>query len=389
MTYTAPVVSYSTTLNGTYTTITGIQNVQIRRGRMNFQDNFPQTLLTVELIPANSYATPFAVGQFIDVRESNSASAKAWFCGQITDVQRTYEMPYNSSTGAAPADRIVLTATGALGFLGSTQLVNVARAAGESAQTARTLGNSLNVASVISAYPSAPNSAGTFNGSALDAINGLARTAQQYLDDVDSSRTVLFGALFRFYMLPSGFAASNAVIPSFRDNITGTPPANQYRFGNLEFLSSAETRFTKSVVEPDGLATQEATTGSAPYNTINYSTFNSTTADALSLANYLVSLLSGIVQAAPYSIATNTAIAPNCMQLGQLYLDSLSVPLIGNEVEVVFRGSTVSGIVQGMQMNFTQEYGSIRLFVSPTLGAPFRLNSDTQGVLGTNRLGYP
>lgn len=389
MPYTPPIVSYSTTLDGTYTTITGIQNVQIRRGRQYFQDNFPQTSLTVELIPANSYATPFAVGQFIDVRTSNSSSAPAWFCGQITDVERTYEMPYNSSTGAAPADRIIISATGALGFLGSTQLVNVARAAGESAANARILGNSINVASVISAYPSAPNSAGTYNCSALDAINDLARTAQQYLDDVDSIRTVFFGALFRFYMLPSGFAASNNIVPSFRDNIVGTPSANQYRFNRLEFLSAATTRFTKGVVNAEGLTTQEATTGSAPFNTLTYSTYNANTADALSLANYLVRLLSGSVQAAPYSISTDTATAPDCMALGYLYLDGLSVPLIGNEVQFVFRGSTVSGIVQGLQMNFTQELGSIRLFVAPTLGAPFRLNSDTQGVLDTNRLGYP
>ena len=72
MPYTTPVVSYSATIDGTYTALTGVQSAVITRGRQRFQDP-PQPLsLSLELIPATSYALPLARGQFIDVRATSS-----------------------------------------------------------------------------------------------------------------------------------------------------------------------------------------------------------------------------------------------------------------------------------------------------------------------------
>ncbi len=88
MPYTAPTVNYCATMAGTYTTLTGVQSVSISRGRRYFQDNFQASQCVVELIPATSYSPELAIGQFIDVRVANTATSRAFFTGQITDVER-------------------------------------------------------------------------------------------------------------------------------------------------------------------------------------------------------------------------------------------------------------------------------------------------------------
>ena len=136
MSYTPPTVNYATTSVGTFTSLTGIQSVTINRGRRHFQDPYPPTVCTIELIPADSYATPLAIGQFIDVRDTNSGSSPCYFTGRIIDVVRRYDMPYNNVTGAAPGDRITITATGATGLIGSANLDAVSIAGGTTVSNA-------------------------------------------------------------------------------------------------------------------------------------------------------------------------------------------------------------------------------------------------------------
>jgi hypothetical protein len=377
MAYIAPTVNHSATNNGTYTTLTGVQSVNINRGRQRFQDPFPQSSCTVELIPANSYALPLAIGQFIDVRDINDASSPCYFTGQITDVNRTYDIPYNSGTGSAPGDRITITATGGTGALGSAQLNNYSIP--EQAVSV-SLDDIVSNEDVLLVYEetSVFNSAQTLNGAVLNAVNTLLQTAQLLIDDADTLRS---GTRRSVYIYPN--TANSALAMSYSD--TGAT-----RYKTLQYESSAQSTFNWVEVEATGVYTSVTALGSPPFNALKYTTFNRNLADTSSLSNYLYALLSGQLTPVPFTLSTDTATDANCMNVARM-IDFYSrfFSAIGQVAQITFRGTTVSAQVQGLSANFYPDRGSVQLFFSPSLGVPFTLDSASFGVLNTNRLGYP
>lgn len=376
MPYTAPTVNYSATPMGTYTSLTGVQSVSIRRGRQRFQDPYTQSSCVIELIPANSYALPLAIGQSIDVRATNSASTPCYFQGRITDVTRTYEIPYDPVTGAANQDRITITATGGTGAIGSATLTNYSLPSGNLEVN---LQNVISFCGVLalSDFTALTNSAQTLNSAALDAVNNLCRTGLLFLDDGDNNR------------------GSNSPFVFFYNNTSDSSLGFSYsdtgatRFKALEFESSAQNTFNYVEVQPAGLAPQVTSSGSAPFNALDYPTFNSTTADALSLSGYLYNLLSGQLTPVPFTLSTDTATADGCLTVAEIPNAATRKQYLGQIVNITFRGSTVQGQIQGVNTVFYPDRASVQLYFSPSLGAPFRLDSSTNGVLDQNRLGYP
>jgi hypothetical protein len=375
MPYTAPTVNYSATINGTYTTLTGVQSVSISRGRQRPQDPFQPSTMVVELIPANSYSVPLAVGQCIDVRPTNSAATDdAYFAGRITDIERTYDFPYNSGTGAAPSDRIVITALGPTGTLGLETFTNFSWPAGTSLDNAILVSGNANVLLFGSAVPqnTARTSAQTYTGSALDALNKLATTGQFFFSDNDGQRNALYPNNYLWGSNP-GYSPTF----TFRDTA-----GSGYRFNRLEYLTSIQNTFTQVQINAEGLAPQEAETGSAPYNTLVQYSYNETTSDALALANYLLNI-STQTTPVPFTVSSNTAVDSAIMALGVMNDVNL-----GTFVNIIFRGSTVTACLQGINLMFTPQMGTVQCYFSPTLGQPFILNSASNGVLDQNRLGY-
>ncbi len=390
MAYTAPTVNYCATINGTYTSLTGIQSVSINRGRQRFQDNFTQTNCTIELIPAASYAVPLAVGQFIDVRTTNAAGSPAYFVGTITDVERSYSIPYNTVSGVAPADRITISAAGTLGVLGKStfsQYYMVSTNCTESVFAA-----AFDAGAVVDCI-GANYSSLTFNSAqllndigVLDLTNGLLRTCQYFVDDIDNARASYLGKNSVGATFPAGQGNT-----SYTFSDVGT--VGTYRFNNLQFLSSVQNTFTQVQVAPTGLATQTASSGSAPYNTLVYDTYNLSTADASALASYIVSMQQ-TATAVPFSITTNTLMAETCTSISQLALTSVLNDItagmnLGATVTVTFRGTTTTATIQGISTTFYPDYASVQLFLLSSVATAFTLNSTIIGILDTNRLGYP
>lgn len=394
MSYSVPIVTYSTSLQGTYTQLTGVQNVTISRGRQRFTDNFPASSCTIELIPATSYATPLAIGQYLDVRVTTSGTSRAYFTGRITDIQRRYEMPYNSSTGYAPADRITITATGGTGTLAATQTLNFPIGNSANRVVEENIGNIATNVNVFRSWVTYQPSVFVkqlttpVSGGSLDIVNKLLRTGQMVIDDLDLNRTVLFSNQNtgirvwysdEFVELPSE--------PVFTDV---KPVTTQLPFTAIEFLSGAQENYTQVVVEADELADQNATTGLAPYNALTYTTFSESTTEAASLAGYLVSMLSGQVTAAPFMLQTDTYVAPLCVE--QLYVPRAQfaeTSLIGTSAAIQFRGTNYKAIVQGFNCSFSLNRAIATFFLSPSLGQPFILDSTAYGKLDVNRLGFP
>lgn len=394
MSYSVPIVTYSTSLTGTYTELTGIQRVSISRGRQRFADNFPATSCTIELIPAASYSTPLAIGQYIDVRVTTSGTSRAYFTGRITDVHRRYEMPYNSSTGYAPGDRITITATGGTGTLAATQTLDFAIGAPANIAVEANIQNIASAANVSRSFVGygasvpAKQLATPVSGGSLDIINKLMRTGQMVIDDMDLNRSVLFAG--QFTAIRVWYADEFVELPSEPVFTDITPVTSQLRFTGIEFLSGAQENYTQVVVQPDELAEQNATVGAAPYNSLTYTTYSESTTQASSLANYLVSMLSGQLTAAPFMIETNTMAAP--LMVEQLYVPragSSETSIIGTSVAIEFRGAYYKAIVQGFNCSFYVDHATATFFLSPSLGQPFVLNSTAYGKLDTNRLGFP
>jgi hypothetical protein len=381
MPYTAPTVNYATTQNGTYTTLTGVQSVQIVRGRNYIQDNFQASTCVIELIPATSYATPLAIGQFIDVRVTNSATARAYFCGRITDIERTYDIPYTSATGAAPGDRIIISASGATGITAQYQF----------SASAGTLAADVTTTQMSQVFSPCgviliPNIGSSINGSAIslpgqgafDVINKLCRTGQHYVDEGDNERntSTIFGS--NLFAISTSAGLINA---SFSD--TGA-----IRYNQLTFQSSAETRFNQINVYPDGLATQ-STSGTAPFNSLDYYTNSATTSDAASLSGLLYNLFNTLTTPTPFTISTNTNVDDTWLAVAQLQTGTSGPAYLGGGATVTFRGTTVTAIIQKIAVVFTPDQATMTLNLAPSLGQAFILDSSQFGILDTNRLGYP
>lgn len=389
MPYTPPAVSYSTAINGTYTQLTGVQAVNIRRGRQYFQDNFPGTRCTIELIPATSYATPLAIGQWIDVRTSNSSSAAAYFVGQITDVERFYGMPYNAGTGSAPADRIVITATGSTGQIAAATIPSYSNTLFTTVQfqiaefcALAGAGYAISGVDVLTSLTAATNIG------AFDAINQLARTGQYNLDDVDTNRQgnpynsdTLQPVLF-------AYTGVGSLVATFGDAGTGT------KYNQLRFLSSNQSTFNSVNVVTPGLATQNVKAASGPYNSLDYNTYSANTTNAANLAQYLYNMLSGQTTIAPFSIGCDTAVDDSFLQychVANAYrvTETVRYTWIGGQATIAFRGTTYGAAVQSIATNFYPDRATAEFTFAPTLGQPFTLNSTSFGKLNTNRLGYP
>jgi hypothetical protein len=376
MNYTPPTVNYSAAHNGTYTTLTGVQFVNITRGRQRFQDPFAPTTCTIELIPANSYALPLAIGQYIDVRDNNASNSPCYFEGQITDVIRNYEIPYDNATGAAPADRITIIAAGAVGKIGSATVNNVTIFSGSTVDYPAEIIPAVCGVSSQWETSTVEVSATSVSGPGLSILNQYLQTGQMLIDDWDTQR---LSTLLSCYIWnnkgdsTSGFAYSD----------TGAT-----RFKALEYESSAQSTFNYVEVNADGLATQITKAATGPYNTLTYDTYNKTTADALDLSGYLYNLLSGQLAPVPFTLTTDTTVAATCMNVAVLTQSPTYKPALGQIATVTFRGTTVSGQIQGINISFSLDRATVQLYLSPTLGVPFTLNSATNGILGTNRLGY-
>jgi hypothetical protein len=387
VTYATPVAAYSATLDGTYTALTGIQSISVNRGRQRLQDNFVPTSCVIQLIPANSYTVPLAVGQFIDVRDANTATSPCYFQGVITDVSRRFDMPFNAVTGSAFGDRITITATGSTGVLAANSVNNffIDNVTVPATISGFALSLGVSVFNLIDNAVKVP--AITFTGGAFDFINGLLRTNQYFIDDLDNRRQISgFGFKYNAVDFPAGVGNRQFI---FSD--AGTVGA--FKFAALEYLSSVQNTFTEVEVVAPGIATQTVSTGVAPFNTLVYNTFNASTLDASNLAQFLINT-QNLVSVTPFSVSTNTLLSPTCTTLSLLSNTTVADGVsdngmnLGSAVTVIFRGTTVEAQIQGINTTFYPDQARVQLYLSPSVGAQFILNNDIFGVLDTSKLGF-
>lgn len=374
MSYSTPVASYSTTPNGTYTTLTGVQSIAVNRGRQRFQDNFPASSCVIELIPANSYAVPLQIGQYIDVRDANSPSSPCYFGGKITDIERSYGIPYNSGTGAAPDDRIRITATGTVGILATNNLTNYVTTTDKAFNVMSAVVGSLGITPIQAGDPPTVLSIPSFTGGALDYLNLAARSVITAIDDYWVRDPNLY-----IYYYPVGTLGTTQTTFVFTD------AGGNIKYNKIDYVSSVQNSFSQVSARTSSL-TAVANTGSAPYNTLVYDTSINQQSDLDNIASYLLTTNSQSAPV-PFIVQSDTNIYSSVLTLSQL--PSTSQRIIGAPVLVQFRGASVYATIQGIQTVFLKDIARVQLYLSPSLGTPFTLNSTAFGYLDTNRLGFP
>ena len=405
MAYTPPNVYYASTFDGTYTKLDGVQSVSIKRGKSRFQDPTTASQCSIELIPQSTFPA-MSIGQFIDIRDSNSGSSSAYFVGKITDIDRSYAIPYNAGTGAAPGDQVTITVTGGTGVLASgygsegygagtivdaseQMMTGTMLVANVYAITSQNIGYSYPTFATI--VPIGQNVLIPGVAPWFDNINRVINTVQYSVDDLDLNRTFkpnyanIFDVYAGVYFYPTGQTGKS--ISLVDDGSTGS---TVYKYANIEYVSSVQSAFTQVLVQYQsfgvgGYADVVETTnlGSPPYVGFSYPTVAATTTQASNLGNYVLTV-NNQTSPVPFSIGTSTTQQESAAALGKL----AECP-IGTAVTVKFRGTTVIGTVSGISANYYPDRANIRLSLTPSLGTPFTLDSSVFGVLDTNRLGYP
>jgi hypothetical protein len=394
MAYTPPNVYYASTFNGTYAKLDGVQAVLINRGKARFQDPTTASRCSIELIPQSTFPA-MTIGQFIDIRDTNSGASSAYFAGTITDIQRTYAIPYNSSTGAAPADRVVISVTGGTGSLATSAttagnalvpvdatyyLMTIPMFSNVYGITPQNIGH--NYAGVPNINPVGQNVLAAVEQVWLN-FNKTLNTIQYSVDDLDLNRTfkanyidqpVVFAGVYSY---PTGQTGKSI---SFVDD--GSTGSTVYKYSQVEYASSIQSAFTQVIVEST-LASVDANNANPPFVGLTYQTLVATSGQGTSLANYVLAINSSKTPT-PFTVNTSTIQQESAAALGKL----AECP-IGTAVTFKFRGTTVTATVCGISANYYPDRANIRLTLTPSLGTPFTLNSTAFGVLNTNRLGYP
>ena len=151
-----------------------------------------------------------------------------------------------------------------------------------------------------------------------------------------------------------------------------------FEYEQIQFEGLANSYFDSVYVEPAGLATQIAGSGSRTYG---IQTYDQTTAQAQSWADYLLIQLSGKTQT-PSILVTSA-------QTQQGPLPDLLELLPGNVLEIVLRGSEYYAIIEGGTVSATPSDTRISLSLSDRDAVNYLLlNNSNWGRLDENRLGF-
>ena len=416
MAFTPPTVNFSTTMDGTYTSISGIQNLQFNRGRQRYTDPFASSNCVIEMLAPTSDASIPKVGNFLDIRATNSSASEAYFVGKVTDVRRQYDIPYTSATNYAPGDRVFVTVRGALGLIGQYQ---TNRTSVFQATITRTIvgifdsfcGFLFNMKVVyVTSYANLPanyvySQTVGFSGSGLDTLNQLARTQPIYFSDYDNARVVTAPATgqagynpgygprdFQVGVRDAGLTEISASNFTFSDTAA-------IKYDGIEFLTGNENNFTfvlvstgSNLIDTDSNVTIPnpipasggyADDSYSPYTTLDWTTNSQTLAWSNSLGAIVYNRTTKPT-IGPFSVTTTTAVASTALNMALM-----NTHFVGETGSITFRGTTYKVSLEGVEVSMTPDQARVTCYFSPFPGDFFILDSTSNGVLDVNKLGYP
>ena len=382
-------VAYSA--NGsTWTDIsTYVVNGTMRIGRQQLTDRYTPDTFSVELLaPLTAGPAIPPVRYYLRAQTTIGLDTVNMFLGVITDVNRDYGMPYTSATGAAPADRITITAASYGMYLaGRGFATSVAIAASTTLEAA-----------VNAVYDDGVSTSGgpTFNGSPFSSSNvwntAIAQNETYTGNVLDYINSVVASVVSRLADTPSLSAGPNLLDGNYvRGNqfnfsdgaafSTQTQPYNQ-----IEFLASDNNSYTEiRVGYNSNAATVSAVSGAQPYQTYSTVSVLEDATTAQGAADLTLGILSQS-QYAPFRVSTKASLMTD--PLLPLQLSSMVTGrCIGSQVQIRFRSTVYQTILEGYSITQDLDDAYYTFYFSPALGQPLILDSTTFGILNTNTLG--
>jgi hypothetical protein len=371
-------VNYTVAVGPTWATLADIDNVQqvsFVTGRQAQLDQYHAGTASITVRYPSGYASPntsFIPGSFLSISMTGNGNTRGVWAGKISNVTAQYGIPYASSVGNA--DYVVIQAEGGFAAFARAAGNNYAMAAAIfGIQATRCNEQTLLQLDTNSSFGyrySFP--ASTISSTWGDWINSCVLTMNGRL--IEFSESVL--AVNAYYQIPPSYLNFSDVPADWANT------ANKYN--QISFQGLADNYYTQVTVDPADYAAQTVQTGTAPYRTYTVNTLNSSTGQALDMANYLLANY----QTPRLAISSITVNMQSCGS-GTFFLPFYGNQSIGTAVSVKFRGTTYNCIIEGSSWSGTPGNINATFYLSSALYNNFLLLDNTvYGTLNNNRLGY-
>jgi hypothetical protein len=365
---------------GPWVSLTNVQAVTFRAGRRAQLDPYYASSAEILVRYTTGYATPLTAmvpGTAIQILSPNqTAYPYGVFYGRIQNVAVRYGIPY--SGGVGPADFLEIKVEGAFAEAARMSGADYAMAAGTLATQISTMNAQTGLTAAVwgTTYGVTPNMAATtISGTWGDWLNSSLVTINGRMAD--------FGGIGGINLRPYYTLATCTV--NFSD--TANNATNQV-YDQISFDAIADNYYTQVKVDSESYPVQTATKAGAttPYRTLTVNTLNSSTSQAADLAQFLLSQY----QTPEFAISqiSCSAESQNVFKLDNMGLSGLQ-ECIGARVNVAFRGTTYSCLIEGVSVTAYPESARYTFDVSGAdLNNYLVLNNSVFGKLNENKLGY-
>jgi hypothetical protein len=373
-------VSFATST--TFTALPDVQNISISNGRRRQIDDYGVDQLTVEsLFPTDWTVTP-QLGDNIIAWVYTTAypsypTYNYWkmFQGRITNVDIQYGVVSNE-------DSVTITAEGLQAELGRTQINAYAVASASTGLQVFDIADSVGLY-VGNAGGSSTGSAQTYTGNLKAFVDTEVRTEQGRLRSTATGPTTLDMGTLDFV----GREALLTGAPTTPDWSDGTlvSPGEKYKYQQVKFKSAAEDFYNSVTVEPLGLASQTTTSGTTPIYSYVADSYDVSTSQALSLAQY-IRFKYDTTNSTPRELGFTISQQSTS---GAVLLLNLVQSFLGLEVNIVLRGVRYFCVVEGVNITASPDDTRILFSVSSNETNDYLiLDNAVYGKLDNNRLGF-
>ena len=364
-----------------FTALPDVQQVSIFNGRRRQIDDYGVDQLTVEsLFPTDWTVTPQLGDNIIAWVYTNQYPSyptyNYWkmFQGRITNVEIKYGMVTNE-------DSVIITAEGLQAELGRTQINAYA------VTSAKTDVQVFDIADSVGLYvgPTSGMSTGsaqTYTGNLKAFVDTEIRTEQGRLRSTPTGPTTLDMGTLDF-VGRGALLTGAAVTPEWSDGTLTT--TTNYKYQQVKFKSAAEDYYNWITVEPLGLASQTSTSLSTPIYSYVAQTYDVSTSQALSLAQYL-QFKYDTTNSTPRELGF---LISQQARADAVFMLNLVSNFLGLDIEIVLRGVRYYCIIEGVNIQATPDDTRILFYVSSNETNDYLiLNNAVYGKLDNNRLGF-
>jgi len=372
-------VRYSAVTPAVFTTLTNVQSITINAGRQAQLQAIQATTATIEIRYPTGFASPIAdlvTGTIIEIKNTNTIYPYPnadMFLGRISNVTAVYGIPYQNNVGQS--DYLIINVEGSFAVLGRMQgdgyvltytdlQSQCVEASIETGITVEKVGPNTSLAPT------------TISGTWADWVAQAALTTNSRLHDTVFIDTVSIVSPF----------AQNIATTGFSDTANDI---NNQVYNGITFDSLGDNYYTQITVDPQDFAAVTVTSvgATAPFRTYQVNTLSASTGNATDFANYLL----GNYETANFAISSFTCSAESqaVCQLDGMNNGPNFNSFVGTQVNVTFRGTVFTCLIEGVTMSATPNGASFTYYVSGAdLNAYLLLGNPILGQLDNNRLGY-